>query len=107
MGPEQDQGMNLSVDLATGMASGLGSSLSSDLATGPGGDLTMGAIMSGLVLGLLGMVMLMKGKRDSDPLVLIGGIIISALPVLVHTIWLDWTIVGAILAGIVLFRKMG
>jgi LytS/YehU family sensor histidine kinase len=70
-------------------------------------DLSMGTVMTGLILGLLGMVMFMKGRRDSEPLVLLGGLLISAVPMVVHTLWLDWTLAGAVLAAIVLLRRDG
>jgi hypothetical protein len=68
-------------------------------------DLTMGVILSGLVLGAIGFFMFLYGKRESQPLTLIAGLVLGILPMATHDVLLMWVVGGAVVGGVVLHRR--
>ena len=70
-------------------------------------DASMGVILSGLVLGGVGFVMFMYGKRESDLKTLMSGIALSVLPMAVHSLLLLWGLSAAVIGALVLLKKYG
>lgn len=70
-------------------------------------NLSMGTLLSGLLLGAVGFVMFLHGKREGDPATLLGGLALGFIPMFVHVIWAVWAISGAVLAGVLLLKRSG
>lgn len=68
-------------------------------------DLTMGVILSGLLIGAVGFFMFMYGKRESQPLTLIAGLVLGILPMATHDVLLMWIFSGVVVGGVVLHRR--
>lgn len=70
-------------------------------------DMSMGVLLSGLILGGVGFVMFMYGKRESDFKTLFGGIALGVLPMAVHSLMMLWGLSAAVIGGILLLKKYG
>jgi hypothetical protein len=70
-------------------------------------DSSFGVILSGLVLGAVGFVLFMHGKRQSDLGSVLGGIALGVLPMVVHSLLLLWLAGAGVIAGVVLLRRGG
>ena len=69
------------------------------------GDLTMGVVVSGLVLGMIGFVMFLYGKREGQPVTLIAGLVLGILPMVMHDLVPLWVVSGVVLGGVALHRR--
>lgn len=68
-------------------------------------DLTMGVLMSGVVLGAIGLFMFMYGKREGEPVTLIAGVVLGVLPMVVHALVPLWIVSGIVIGGVMLHRR--
>lgn len=68
-------------------------------------DLTMGVLMSGVVLGAIGFFMFMYGKREGQPVTLIAGVALGVLPMVVHALVSLWIVSGVVIGGVMLHRR--
>ena len=53
-------------------------------------DLSMGMLISGTVIGAAGMLLLLRGKRESEPSSLLAGLALSVLPLVMHSVGMLW-----------------
>jgi hypothetical protein len=67
-------------------------------------DLSTGSLVSGLILGMVGFLMFLYGKRNEEPLVLAGGIALSLLPMFLHAMIPLWAVSAAVLVVVILLR---
>jgi len=70
-------------------------------------EMTAGMLLSGLVIGGLGFVLFLRGKREREPATLLGGIGLSVLPLGVHSVGLLWLLALGVVGGLVLLRRFG
>ena len=68
-------------------------------------DLTMGTIVSGSVLGLIGFIMFLYGKRESQPLTAIVGLVLSVLPMVMHEMLPLWLVSVGLVGVVILHRR--
>ncbi|HED53907.1 MAG TPA: hypothetical protein ENJ00_06865 [Phycisphaerales bacterium] len=68
-------------------------------------DLTMGTIVSGSVLGLLGLFMFLYGKREGRPMTVIAGLILGILPMVMHAMLPLWLVSAGLVGGVVVHRR--
>lgn len=65
------------------------------------------AILSGLIIGLLGTALFFYGRRQEAPDCLFAGVFISVAPIFVHSLLLLWAATGLITAGLYARRRYG
>lgn len=70
-------------------------------------DLSMAMVVSGLVVGGLGFVLFVWGRRQGDLGALTAGIVLSVLTLVVHSVLSLWLGCGAVLGGLWLVRRLG
>ncbi|MCA9304864.1 MAG: hypothetical protein KC996_12155 [Phycisphaerales bacterium] len=70
-------------------------------------DLSAGMLLSGLVVGGLGLWLFLRGKSEREVGTLLAGIGLSVLPMAVHTVWVLWLGTGLVLGGLYLLRRFG
>lgn len=58
------------------------------------------SIISGLLIGLIGMVLFMYGRKQQEPAPLIAGVVLCAFPYFVASVILMWVITGLTLGGL-------
>ena len=63
-------------------------------------DMSMGMIVSGLILSAVGLVLFLHGKREADFRTLFAGIALGILPMVVHSVLILWGISAAVLGGV-------
>jgi hypothetical protein len=63
-------------------------------------DLPLGALVSGLVLGLLGTALFIYGKKAERAAPALAGIVLCVAPVLVASLLWQWVIAAGCLAGV-------
>lgn len=69
------------------------------------GDLSMGAIVSGSLIGLVGFGMFLYGKREGEPLTLIVGLVLGIIPMVVHALVPMWLVSGALVGCVMVHRR--
>lgn len=67
--------------------------------------LTMGVIVSGCLIGLVGFAMFLYGKREGEPLTLIAGLVLGILPMVMHALVPMWIVSGAVLGCVAVHRR--
>lgn len=67
--------------------------------------LTMGMIIAGGLIGLVGFVMFLYGKREGEPLTLIVGLVLSILPMVMHAVLPMCLISGALVGCVAVHRR--
>jgi hypothetical protein len=70
-------------------------------------DLSMGMLISGTVIGAAGMLLLLRGKRESEPSSLLAGLALSVLPLVMHSVGMLWLAGAGVMGGWGLLRRMG
>ncbi len=70
-------------------------------------DLSIGLLISGLILGTLGIVLFKRGKQDADWSTLAGGMALGILPIAVHSLLLLWGLSFAVLGGLWAIKRFG
>ena len=68
-------------------------------------NLTMEVIVSGLVIGMVGFVMFLYGKREGQPITVLAGLALGILPMVLHTMLVLWIVSAAIFCGVALHRR--
>lgn len=68
-------------------------------------DLTMGVIISGSLIGLVGFGMFLYGKREGQPLTLIAGLVLGILPMVMHALLPLWLVSGAVVGCVAVHRR--
>ncbi len=63
------------------------------------------ALLSGVLIGLVGMTLFMRGKREGQPSSLIGGLALCIYPYFVDNLALMWGSFAACIAGIWWLRR--
>ena len=69
------------------------------------GDLSMGVIVSGSLIGLVGFGMFLYGKREGEPLTLIVGLVLGIIPMVVHALVPMWLVSGALVGCVAVHRR--
>lgn len=69
------------------------------------GDLSMGAIVSGSLIGLVGFGMFLYGKREGQPLTLIAGLVLGIIPMVLHALVPMWLVSGALVGFVAVHRR--
>lgn len=64
-----------------------------------------GILISGMVIGVFGLAMFIYGKKAPDMGILFGGVVLSVLPLVAHTMLALWGIAGACGVGLVVLKK--
>ena len=62
-------------------------------------DFSAGGLISGLVIGLVGLAMILYAKKSERMAPFIGGLALCVFPYFVHSVLLTWLLTGACLAG--------
>lgn len=70
-------------------------------------DLSMGMLISGTVIGAFGMLLLLRGKRESEPSSLLAGLALSVLPLVMHSVGMLWLAGAGVMGGWGLLQRMG
>ena len=68
-------------------------------------NLTTGVVVSGLVLGMIGFVVFLYGKREGQLVTLIAGLVLGILPMVMHGLVPLWIVSGVVLGGVILHRR--
>ncbi|MCC6678424.1 MAG: hypothetical protein IT436_14910 [Phycisphaerales bacterium] len=63
------------------------------------------ALFSGVVIGLIGMVLFMHGRKQASPRCLLTGGVLCLFPYFVSSLILMWLITGACLGGLYLASR--
>lgn len=66
-----------------------------------------GMLLSGLVIGGVGFVLFLKGKRDCSLGTLVTGIVLSVLPMVMHSVGMLWLASAGLVGGLGLLRRFG
>ncbi|MEZ6317545.1 MAG: hypothetical protein R3B49_02145 [Phycisphaerales bacterium] len=69
-------------------------------------DMSPWVLFSGLFIGLVGMAMIVYGKKAEDPASIFGGIALSAIPLLAHSVLVLWLLAVAGFAGTIGLRRV-
>ncbi len=67
--------------------------------------MTMGVIVSGSLIGLVGFMMFLYGKREGEPLTLIAGLVLGLIPMIMHALLPMWIISGALVGCVAVHRR--
>jgi hypothetical protein len=67
--------------------------------------MTMGVIISGGLIGLVGFMMFLYGKRVGEPLTLITGLVLGVIPMVMHALVPMWIISGALVGCLAVHRR--
>lgn len=70
-------------------------------------DLSMGMLISGTIIGGVGLVLLLRGKRESEPSSLLAGLALSVLPLVMHSVGMLWLAGVGVMGGWGLLRRLG
>lgn len=65
------------------------------------------AVMSGLFIGLLGVVLLVFGKNQQRLLPVLAGVVLSVLPMVVTSMVVLWVLTAACLGGVYWVERQG
>lgn len=65
------------------------------------------SLISGLIIGSLGMAFLLFGKKQGHVPALIAGIVMSGETFVIHSILLQWVVAIACMAGLYAISKRG
>lgn len=63
-------------------------------------------LFSGILIGAIGMGLFIYGKKNSDLVALLMGVVLSVLPLVAHTMLVMWGITGLSSAGMYMLRRM-
>ena len=66
-----------------------------------------GMLLSGLVIGGVGFVLFLRGKREGSLGTLLAGIALSVLPMLMHSVGMLWLASAGLVGGLGLMRRFG
>lgn len=69
-------------------------------------DLSPWVLFSGLFIGLVGMALIIYGRKSEDPASVVGGIALSAIPLLAHSLLVLWLLSAAAFAGTIGLRRV-
>lgn len=69
-------------------------------------DMSMPLILSGLVLGSLGFGIFLWGKKTRELPAVVVGLLLSVLPMFVHSLALLWILSGGLLGAWKLLHKL-
>ena len=69
--------------------------------------MTAELLLSGLLIGTLGLGLFMYGKRAEDYRCLAGGVVIMVFPYFVHSVLLMWLMAAACLGGLYAWVRHG
>lgn len=69
-------------------------------------EMTTGMLLSGLVIGGVGLWLCLHGKREREPATLLAGIGLSVLPMAAHTVLALWGLSAACVVALVAIRKL-
>ncbi|GAB4517590.1 MAG: hypothetical protein Tsb0013_21840 [Phycisphaerales bacterium] len=64
-------------------------------------------LFSGMLIGMVGFVMFMYGRKEPDMRYLAAGIALSAIPFFAHSLLVMWGLSGACGVGLYLSKDMG
>lgn len=67
--------------------------------------MTMGVILSGSLIGLVGFFMFLYGKREGQPLTLMAGVALGIIPMVMHALLPMWLVSGALVGCVAVHRK--
>lgn len=70
-------------------------------------EMSSGMLLSGLVIGSVGFVLFLKGKRDRSAGTLLAGIVLSVLPMVMHSVGMLWLTSAGLVGGLGLLRRFG
>ncbi|MEZ6241628.1 MAG: hypothetical protein R3B57_01145 [Phycisphaerales bacterium] len=70
-------------------------------------DFSTPMLISGLVLGAVGVMFFFRGKSHQEPSSIIAGIALSVLPMALHSVLLLWGLSAAVIGGWAVMRRMG
>ncbi len=62
-------------------------------------------LISGLVIGLVGMVLFMHGKREQNFKALGAGVVLCVYPYFIASVIVTWVVFAAVLGGLYLWQK--
>lgn len=68
-------------------------------------DLSPGILFSGLFLSCIGFAMFMVGKRSGEPVTLLGGIAVGALPMMIHALLPLWLASAGVLGAVYVLKR--
>ena len=55
-------------------------------------DFNLYSIFAGLIFGVIGLSLFRQGKKNSNMLVLIIGILMMGFPYFIDTVWVEWCV---------------
>ena len=67
--------------------------------------MTMGVIISGSLIGLVGFFMFLYGKREGQPLTLITGLVLGLIPMVMHAVVPMLIVSGALVGCVAVHRR--
>jgi len=70
-------------------------------------DMSGGMLLSGLVIGGVGFVLFMWGKRECSVRALVAGVALSVLPMVMHSVAALWLASAGVVGGLGLLRRFG
>ncbi|RMH12894.1 MAG: amino acid transport protein [Planctomycetota bacterium] len=70
-------------------------------------ELSMPLVLSGLVLGSLGLGIFIWGKREQELSAVVVGLALGILPMCIHSLGLLWLVSGGLLGGWKLAHRHG
>jgi len=68
-------------------------------------DMSPWVLFSGLLIGVVGMALIVYGKKAEDPASIFGGIALSAIPLIAHSVLVLWVLAIAGFAGMIGLRR--
>lgn len=69
--------------------------------------MTTGMLISALLIGAVGFVMLVRGKREAQAGTFLTGIALSVLPLLMHSVGLLWLASAGVVGAWGVLRRFG
>ncbi|KAA0215854.1 MAG: hypothetical protein DYG94_06775 [Leptolyngbya sp. PLA3] len=68
-------------------------------------DMSMSLVLSGLILGSVGLGIFLWGKKQQELTAILVGLALSVLPLCIHSVGLLWILSGGVLGGWKLLHK--
>jgi hypothetical protein len=70
-------------------------------------DMSPGMLISGLLLSSIGLFFFMHSKRMSDPVGIVGGILLMMLPLFMHSLAILWLVSVGVIGAVLAYRRLG
>ncbi|HLO42016.1 MAG TPA: hypothetical protein VK176_13400 [Phycisphaerales bacterium] len=70
-------------------------------------DFSAASLISGLVIGSIGMALLLFGKKQGHVPALIAGVVMSGETFVIHSVAVQWMVAALCIAGVYLVSRRG